>query len=187
MVLVLTKADNLNFVLVESDNKTSCERSHCVQIQGIVTHGYSFGISESSSRFCCCHQGTVGRRFQLPSRCIHITFAFADCWATRSLNSYDSCIPLFAADGEKTRPCRIGSSKDLSIFPSTHSFRNPSIWRTCRLSATIFRLAVVKVVYRRRMLGEEAWWIALPTRTRTRAPVHAYYCIDVNTYFCVSR
>ena len=82
------KADNLNFVLVESDNKTSCEQEHCVQIQGIVTHGYSFDISESSSRLCCCHRGTVGRRFQLPSRWIHITFAFADCWATRSFNSY---------------------------------------------------------------------------------------------------
>ena len=93
-----------------------------------------------------------------------------------------------AADGEKTRPCCIGSSKDLSdtFFSAIHLSRS-SFYLTGKpiVSDIFLGSAQGGHVMRQRMLDEEAWGRALRTHTQAQAHYYIDECMYVCMYVCM--
>ena len=152
------------FVLVESDSKTSCEIPEChyhldpttrlvfTDTRIFLWYFWVFFV------FLLLPSGTFGRQQNIDFECPHW---FADRGASPSSDSCGVGLVIYFQFLQQTvrKLCLVASdpARIFSIFfPSLWGV--PSIWRSCRLSATFFRLGghVMQLYIGGKMLGEQA-------------------------------
>ena len=157
----------------------------------VFTHGsFVFPSLNSLNRVLLLPSGTLGRRLKATTkhRVSVPRSPIVERLGPSTHMVFDSCI-YFQFSQQTVRkvglvasaPARFRASSSL---PHT-CWRVPFICPACRLSATFFRLnswrPCLPMLYRRRMLGEEAWGRALQTHTHEQA----YYYIDVCEWMCI--